>query len=394
MADWKGSQLRLLAHLTSDPSLPQPCNFATQVVSTDFHSVAAQQMFKNVDVNGTRLADLPLEDVKQHVPALRNKAKTLNFGIVFGKTTHGIAKDFISEPKEAADTLKNWMDIFPNVKNLSEKTVRTVSEEMRQNNGVGELATLFGRRRIVDDADLCKNLRGARTPDTTDWPPPVSAQIAAEEAAAKELAENSDVEMDDEEAAEQPEQSEKEQREQGVKDSRCAAIALNFPVQGLEADLLKRAVIEIDAELEKECLDAFLVHTVHDEVILELIDDEQTRGRVEVIVKHAMEGHLPTAMSHGAPALLKPLKLDCDFVASWGTAEAHGGGGAGPRVTAVKKRPDLPKPDNGRKLQEAVDKISRREQILKDTRMARRIRGDQAGAVSRSRSWSRNQSRS
>ena len=50
--------------------------------------------------------------------------------------------------------------------------------------------------------------------------------------------------------------------------ARCGAIALNFPVQGLEADVLKRAMVEMDAELEKAAgLDAFLVH---DEVILEL----------------------------------------------------------------------------------------------------------------------------
>ena len=68
-------------------------------------------------------------------------------------------------------------------------------------------------------------------------------------------------------------------------------------------------------------------------LVVDRLDEPQTRSRVEAIVKHAIESALPTAMIDGAPTLRKALQLDCDFVPSWGSAEAHGGAAVVPPAT-------------------------------------------------------------
>jgi len=374
VADWKGSQLKILGHLTamdgmvpeSDPSPPNGEFAQQQIDGADMHSATACKIYPEL------LAGVAVGDVKRTAEgkALRQSAKALNFGIVFGMTEFGLAKSLLVKKEEGEAYLDKWMRGFPSVAEFSRvrsaqiesqmtlrappsrtsKAARAAEKEEQEaaSGGggggggaepclaherpwctdcrarasaaqsrqaadaaaqpLGEVWTEFGRRRVMELSDLEKHYSAGAT--HTRAAGSSGGGVGGSGAVAKK-------------------QDEEEAKAESIRASRRSAIALNHPVQGLEADLLKRALLTIDGELTRKQLDACLVHTVHDEVIVELNDDNVTRAAVEQVVRRAMEGHLPTSMRADAPLLRVPLQLDLDFVKDWAAEEAHGGGGGG-----------------------------------------------------------------
>lgn len=148
VADYGQLELRILAHIADCTAMKEA--FAT---GGDFHSRTAVNMYSFIQddiANGTCLLEkeagsdpnTPL--VKDKYGAERRKAKTLNFSIAYGKTAHGLAKDWDVSMKEAEDTVKAWYDSRPEVRDWQER----MRQEARR---YGAVCTLLGRRRPLPD---------------------------------------------------------------------------------------------------------------------------------------------------------------------------------------------------------------------------------------------------
>ena len=148
VADYGQLELRILAHIAG-------CEAMKEAFETggDFHSRTAVNMYTfiqdDIDSGGCLLEkdpsappDTPL--VKDKYGAERRKAKTLNFSIAYGKTAHGLAKDWDVTIGEAEETVKAWYDSRPEVRDWQER----MRQEARR---YGAVCTLLGRRRPLPD---------------------------------------------------------------------------------------------------------------------------------------------------------------------------------------------------------------------------------------------------
>lgn len=189
-ADYSQIELRVLAHISNDENMIQAFRD-----DEDIHQITASQVF-----------NVSEEEV---TPLLRNRAKAVNFGIVYGISDYGLSRDLNITRKEAKNYIDSYLNHYSNVKQFMEDTVELGKKQ-------GFVETIFHRRRYI---------------------PELSAK-------------NFNV------------------RSFGER------IAMNTPIQGSAADIIKIAMINIYRELKNRQLKSRLILQVHDELIIETYKDE------------------------------------------------------------------------------------------------------------------------
>jgi DNA polymerase I len=225
-ADYSQIELRIMAHLSGDASLLQA--FAED---RDVHQATAAEVFAT-----------PLDVVSADQ---RRSAKAINFGLMYGMSAFGLARQLGIGRGEAQRYMDLYFERYPGVKRYMEETRRQARE-------TGFVQTVFGRRLYLPE-------------------------IQSRNQALRQYAERS---------------------------------AINAPMQGTAADIIKRAMIEVDAWLQSSRVPARLIMQVHDELVLEVAD-----SAVPTIV-----GQLRTHMVRAA-TLAVPLKVDIGIGRNWD--EAH-----------------------------------------------------------------------
>lgn len=225
-ADYSQIELRLMAHLSGDENLIRDF-----VEGKDIHAATAARIFKK-----------PLEEVDRDE---RRKAKTANFGIIYGISAFGLAERMEVSRGEAKSLIENYFATYPRVREYIDECV----EKARQ---TGYIETLLGRRRYLAD-------------------------INSRNAVVRGYAERN---------------------------------AVNAPIQGTAADIIKIAMIRIDQRLVAEGLRAKMILQVHDELNFSVPREEL--DQVRQIVVQEMEN---------ACALSVPLVAECGVGDNW--LEAH-----------------------------------------------------------------------
>jgi DNA polymerase I len=225
-ADYSQIELRIMAHLSGDASLLRA--FAED---RDVHQATAAEVFST-----------PLESVSLDQ---RRSAKAINFGLMYGMSAFGLARQLGIGRGEAQKYMDLYFERYPGVK-------RYMDETRRQARETGFVETVFGRRLYLPE-------------------------IQSRNHALRQYAERS---------------------------------AINAPMQGTAADIIKRAMIEVDSWLQRSRIPARLIMQVHDELVLEVAD-----AAVEGVA-----GQLRIHMAQAA-TLAVPLKIDVGIGRNWD--EAH-----------------------------------------------------------------------
>lgn len=225
-ADYSQIELRIMAHLAQDPGLLDAFRN-----DRDVHKATASEVF------GVELKDVTTDQ--------RRSAKAINFGLIYGMSAHGLAKQIGCDRSQAQIYMDRYFARYPGVLDYMERTRKQASEQ-------GYVETLFGRRLYLPD-------------------------INAKNAAIRKGAERT---------------------------------AINAPMQGSAADIIKRAMIAVDNWLVESGLDARVILQVHDELVLEVREDQVDALRA---------GLLPL-MSAGA-TLDVPLLVETGVGNNWD--EAH-----------------------------------------------------------------------
>ncbi len=209
-ADYSQIELRILAHLSGDQNL-------------------REAFLKNEDIHTRTAADIFELEPDLINEKMRRMAKTINFGIIYGMSSYGLAKSLGINREDAENYIFNYFQKFPEVKYFIENKIK----EARQ---LGYVLTLLNRRRY---------LTGINSPD-------------------KNIREFNE------------------------------RIAINTPIQGSAADLIKLAMIKIDQYIQKKKLKSKLLLQIHDELILEV--EETELEEVKGLVKDIMENALPLSV--------------------------------------------------------------------------------------------------
>jgi DNA polymerase-1 len=202
-ADYSQIDLRALAHISGDEIL-----IDTFQKGIDIHTRTAAEIF-----------NVPLERVDE---TLRRRAKAVNFGIIYGISDFGLARDTGVSRKEAGRYIEEYLDSYPGVKQYMQDVVAFGIEN-------GFVVTALGRRRYLPD---------------------LRAKNKMVQAFARRM-------------------------------------ALNTPIQGTSADIIKLAMIKVFDELQQRGLQSRLLLQVHDELLLEVKRSELEE--VATIVKSCME---------------------------------------------------------------------------------------------------------
>ena len=217
-ADYSQIELRVMAHLSSDPNLVEAFR-----AGEDVHAATARRIFK---VEG----DVP--------PELRSRAKVVNFGVMYGMGSRSLAQQMGIELTEAKEFIDGYFTVYAGVRRYLDRTL----EEARER---GYVQTLLGRRRWLPQ------LRGG-----------------------------------------------------GMERSMAERAAINTPIQGSAADLVKLAMLRVHEALARGGTGARLLLQVHDELVVET--PAAAADRVAAIVKREMEGcfelSVPLTVSVGAGA--------------------------------------------------------------------------------------------
>ena len=225
-ADYSQIELRIMAHLSQDAGLLHAFS-----ENLDVHSATAAEVF------GT-----PLEQVSGDQ---RRKAKAINFGLIYGMSAFGLAKQLNLGRHEAQEYIDRYFDRYPGVARYMDET-RSLAHEQ------GYVETLYGRRLYL---------------------PEINAR--------------------------------NKQRQQAAERT-----AINAPMQGTAADIIKRAMIAVDAWLATDGIDAKMIMQVHDELVFEVTESEVDRLMVS----------LPDVMA-GVASLDVPLLVEAGMGDNWD--EAH-----------------------------------------------------------------------
>jgi DNA polymerase-1 len=225
-ADYSQVELRLLAHIAEDPVL-----IDAFLHDEDIHSRTAAEIFNTTPDKVDR--------------DQRRVAKTVNFGIAYGLSPHGLSTRLSIGVEEARDIIERYFTRYAGIRRYLEDTVA-------QARRTGYVETMFGRRRLMADL-LSRNRQVAQ---------------AAERA------------------------------------------AINMPIQGTAADLIKKAMLEVDAALKKQNLSTLMLLQVHDELLFEAPDAEVEQ--VKELAKRCMSQ---------VATLKVPLKVDVGAGKTW--ADAH-----------------------------------------------------------------------
>lgn len=225
-ADYSQIELRLMAHLSNDPHMVEAfCSGA------DIHAATAAKIY-----------GIPVEEVTSD---MRRKAKTANFGIIYGISVFGLAERLSIPRAESKELIDGYFQTYPRIKEYMEESIRVAKEK-------GYVETLFKRKRFLPD-------------------------INSHNAIVRGYAERN---------------------------------AINAPIQGSAADIIKLAMIRIHQRFEAEHLKSRMILQVHDELNFNVRKEEF--DRVKDIVLDCMEHVLQ---------LRVPLIADCGEGKNW--LEAH-----------------------------------------------------------------------
>lgn len=197
------------------------------------------------DIHATTAAAVYGIPVSEVTPDMRRVAKTANFAVTYGVTDYGLAQSTGLSRAEAEQFIQNYFERFPKVKQYLERTKRLASEQ-------GWVETLLGRRRYFPELASSSRMHA-------------QARAAAER------------------------------------------MAINMPIQGTAADIIKLAMIRLQQALDARSLEAKLTLQVHDELVLEVPESEV--DEVSALVKETMENAFPLDV---------PLKADISAGDNWG----------------------------------------------------------------------------
>lgn len=225
-ADYSQIELRIMAHLSGDKNMIEAF-----YSGHDIHTATAAKVFK-----------VPIEEVTREQ---RSKAKTANFGIIYGISAFGLSERMHVSLKEAKELIAEYFETYPNVKAYMSQSIETA----RQN---GYTETICGRRCYLPD-------------------------IHSHNAIVRGYAERN---------------------------------AINAPIQGSAADIIKVAMIQIHQRFQKENIRSKMLIQVHDELNFSVYPEE--KKQVEQIVMEEMEK---------AFTMQVPLLADCGWGKNW--LEAH-----------------------------------------------------------------------
>ncbi len=225
-ADYSQIELRIMAHLSQDRNM-----IDAFLSGDDIHAATAAKIYK-VDINDVT-ADM------------RRKAKTANFGIIYGISVFGLAERMNVSRQEAKELIDGYFETYPQVKEYMDKSIRTAREN-------GYVETIFHRKRFLPD-------------------------INSRNAVVRGYAERN---------------------------------AINAPIQGSAADIIKVAMSLIHQRLQSNNLKAKMILQVHDELNFSVPKAEK-----EIIQKIVIEE------MERAYRMLVPLKADCGWGKNW--LEAH-----------------------------------------------------------------------
>ncbi len=225
-ADYSQIELRIMAHLSGDDGL-----LAAFADNQDIHRATASEVFSTA-----------LEDVDSDQ---RRSAKAINFGLIYGMSAFGLARQLRINRSEAQSYIELYFDRYPGVKAYMEQ-IRTQAREQQF------VETIFGRKLYLPDISSSNHAR----------------RQGAERA------------------------------------------AINAPMQGTAADLIKLAMLAIDSWLTEQALETRMIMQVHDELVLE-VPDSELKDVPETIA----------SLMSGVAQLRVPLRVDVGSGANW--AEAH-----------------------------------------------------------------------
>ena len=225
-ADYSQIELRIMAHLSEDPSL-----LAAFAAGQDIHRATAAEVFS------THPEQVTIDQ--------RRSAKAINFGLIYGMSAFGLAKQLNIGRKQAAEYIDTYFDRYPGVLNYM-NSVRSSAAE------AGYVETYFGRRLYLPEINSRNGMR-------------------------RQAAERT---------------------------------AINAPMQGTAADIIKLAMISVDDWLQNSDLRSVMIMQVHDELVLEVPEDE-----LQVVSEGLMQ------RMESAATLKVPLLVDVGVGNNWD--EAH-----------------------------------------------------------------------
>ncbi|KRW59079.1 DNA polymerase I [Pseudomonas sp. TTU2014-080ASC] len=216
-ADYSQIELRIMAHLAKDEGLLEAFRNGR-----DVHKATAAEVF-----------GVPLEEVTSDQ---RRSAKAINFGLIYGMSAFGLAKQIGCDRKQAQAYIDLYFARYPGVQAYMDRTREQAAEQ-------GYVETLFGRRLYLPD-------------------------IHAKNPALRKGAERT---------------------------------AINAPMQGTAADIIKRAMVAVDNWLTESGLDAKVILQVHDELVLEVREDlvEQVTEQIKPLMGGAAELDVPLLVEVG-----------------------------------------------------------------------------------------------
>jgi len=225
-ADYSQIELRIMAHLSGDPHMIEAFR-----ANQDIHAATAAKIYKE-----------KLEDVTREQ---RSKAKTANFGIIYGISVFGLAERLGIDRKEAKELIDGYFENYPHVKEYMDSSIQSARQK-------GYIETVFHRRRYLPD-------------------------INSRNAVVRGYAERN---------------------------------AINAPIQGSAADIIKVAMIRIYRRFREEGIRSKMILQVHDELNFSVVPEE--KEKVQQIVIAEMES---------AYKMKVPLLADCGWGKNW--LEAH-----------------------------------------------------------------------
>ena len=225
-ADYSQIELRIMAHFSEDSNL-----ISAFLSGEDIHTSTAARIYHRT--------------LSEVTPDERRKAKTANFGIIYGISATGLAQRLYISREEARNLIEGYFQSYPGVKQYMEQVTRLARTQ-------GYVETLFGRRRYLP-------------------------QINSSNHALRSLAERN---------------------------------AINAPIQGTAADIMKKAMIGVWNAMRKENLRSRVVLQVHDELIVDTLAEEEARVR-QILVEQMQQ----------ASQLRVPLLVECGQGQNW--LEAH-----------------------------------------------------------------------
>ncbi len=221
-ADYSQIELRVLAHMSGDETMKNAF-----INDDDIHTITASQVFN--------VPQFLVTDI------MRSRAKTVNFGIIYGQSEFSLAGELKISRKEAKDYISGYFNNYHGVREYMENTIKIAKEK-------GFVTTLFNRRREIPE-------------------------LAASNFNLRSFGERA---------------------------------AMNTPIQGTAADIIKMAMVKVFNALNEECPDAKLILQVHDELICEV--PERFSQKAADILKREMEN---------AAELSVPIKADVKIGKSW-----------------------------------------------------------------------------